>query len=56
MAKPLPIPVDLPTAIWRCVLCNAPVVPGALDAHSCPVELRIREIIREELIKSNVSI
>ena len=36
---------------WQCVLCKATVDPRAVALHrkQCLVELRIREIIREEL-------
>lgn len=46
-----PTEIGLPTGAdaWRCVLCRAVVVTG--EAHGCPVELRIREIVREEMDK-----
>lgn len=44
-----PTEIGLPTSAdaWRCVLCRAVVVAG--EAHGCAAELRIREIVREEL-------
>lgn len=51
MAVPnVPTGIPLTGQIWRCVLCGTEMLtPGV--AHFCGAELRIREIIREELDK-----
>lgn len=40
-----------PPPMWECILCRAPVSRDQIPAHQkeCIVELRIREIFREEL-------
>lgn len=37
----------------RCMLCHATVILGIV--HYCPVETRIREIVREEMRAQTVS-
>lgn len=49
MSKPTPTEVSMPTSAdtWRCALCHAVMVWD--EPHACPAELRIREIVREEM-------
>lgn len=49
MTEPTEIGLPLSPDAWRCALCDAPVITG--EPHGCAAELRIREIVREELDK-----